>query len=392
VALLCTLVRSLISMPLNALSAAGLEPGPTEGTTAVVRLSGRLDAYSVGPLWNMALAALAARGSVPVVIDAAGVDYCDGAGIALLIDLLRRPRPAGAEVSLRNLHSPFDRLFQQFDPKRFAPRPAPPRSREPLAERVGAVGAQVLREGYERIAFVGEFAAAVARTLTTPLRMRWGDALVIARDVGADAVPIVVLIGFLIGVILAFQTAVALRDFGADIFVANAVALAVLRELGPLMTAIILAGRSGSAFAAEIGTMKVNEEINALITMGLSPVRFLVVPRLLAGFLLCPLLTVIADLLGLMGGAAVMRSFGVPIVTYFQQVQSVATLGDLFGGLAKAFAFGLLVAGVGCMQGLKTGEGAISVGQSTTRAVVGGIILIVAADSVFAVIYNVLDI
>jgi phospholipid/cholesterol/gamma-HCH transport system permease protein len=202
----------------------------------------------------------------------------------------------------------------------------------------------------------------------------------------------VVLIGFLIGVILAFQTAVALREFGADIFVANAVALAVLRELGPLMTAIILAGRSGSAFAAEIGTMKVNEEIDALITMGLSPVRFLVVPRLLAGFLLCPLLTVIADLVGLLGGAVVMRSFGIPVVTYFHQVQSIATQGDLFGGLLKAFAFGLLVAGVGCLHGLKTGEGASSVGQSTTNAVVGGIILVVAADSVFAVVFNILGI
>jgi phospholipid/cholesterol/gamma-HCH transport system permease protein len=379
----------MLSRPLTA---AVLEPGPPEDHAAVLRLSGRLDAYSVGPLWNAALATLATRASVPVIIDAAGVEYCDGAGIALLVDLLRRPRAAGAEVSVRNLHTPFDRLFRQFDPMRFTSQQPPPRAHEPLAERVGEVGADVLREGYQRIAFVGESAAAVAETLANPQRIRWRDALMIAQRVGADAVPIVVLIGFLIGVILAFQTAVALREFGADIFVANAVALAVLRELGPLMTAIILAGRSGSAFAAEIGTMKVNEEIDALITMGLSPVRFLVVPRLLAGFLLCPLLTAIADLVGLLGGAVVMRSFGIPLVTYFHQVQSIATQGDLFGGLLKAFAFGLLVAGVGCLHGLKTGEGASSVGQSTTNAVVGGIILVVAADSVFAVVFNILGI
>ena len=371
---------------------AALEAGPPESDAAVLRLSGRLDAYSVAPLWSAALAALSARASVPVIIDAAGVEYCDGAGVALLVDLLRRPRSAGAAVSLRNLQSPFDRLFRQFDPNGFAPQPPPAREHEPLPERVGEVGAVVLREGYERIAFVGESAAGVAEALAQPHRIRWRDALVIGQRVGADAVPIVVLIGFLIGVILAFQTAVALREFGADIFVANAVALAVLRELGPLMTAIILAGRSGSAFAAEIGTMKVNEEIDALVTMGLSPVRFLVVPRLLAGFLLCPLLTAIADLFGLFGGAVVMRSFGIPIVTYFQQVQSIATQGDLFGGLLKAFAFGLLVAGVGCLQGLKTGEGASAVGQSTTHAVVGGIILVVAADSVFAVVFNILGI
>jgi phospholipid/cholesterol/gamma-HCH transport system permease protein len=158
------------------------------------------------------------------------------------------------------------------------------------------------------------------------------------------------------------------------------------------MTAIILAGRSGSAFAAEIGTMKVNEEIDALITMGLDPVRFLVVPRLLAGFLLCPLLTVLADLIGLLGGALVMRTFDVPAVTYFQQVQSAADVGDLLGGVAKAFVFGLLVAGVGCLHGLKTGQGPSAVGESTTRAVVGGIILIVATDGVFAVLFYVLDI
>jgi phospholipid/cholesterol/gamma-HCH transport system permease protein len=351
-----------------------------------------LDAYSVGPLWKMALDAVAARPSSPVIIDATGVEYCDGAGIGLLVDLLRQPRAESARVVVRDLPSQFERLFQHFDPKDFGPRLAPSRAREGVTERVGEVGAQVLREGYERIAFIGESAAAVVETLADPLRVRWRDALVIAQRVGADAVPIVVLIGFLIGVILAFQTAVALRDFGADIFVANAVALSVLRELGPLMTAIILAGRSGSAFAAEIGTMKVNEEIDALITMGLSPVRFLVVPRLLAGFLLCPLLTALADLFGLLGGAVVMRSLGVPLTTYFHQVQSVATQGDLFGGLIKAFAFGLLVAGVGCLQGLKTGEGASSVGQSTTHAVVGGIILVIAADSVFAVVFNLLGV
>jgi phospholipid/cholesterol/gamma-HCH transport system permease protein len=379
-------------MPPLPATAALLEAGPAEGDAAILLLSGRLDAYSVSSLWNEALAALTVRGAVPVVIDASGVEYCDGAGVALLIDLLRQPRSNGKEVRVRNLRSPFDRLFRQFDPKRFTPQPPPPPVLEPFAERIGEVAALVIHEGRERITFLGEAAAAIARTLTGPQHIRWQDGLLIAQRLGADAVPIVTLIGFLIGVILAFQTAVAIRPFGADIYVANAVALAVLRELGPLMTAIILAGRSGSAFAAEIGTMKVNEEIDALITMGLSPVRFLVAPRMIAAFLLCPLLTVVADLMGLIGGAMVMRAFGIPITTFIHQVQSMATQADLFGGLLKAFAFGLLVAGVGCMYGLKTGEGASSVGQSTTHAVVAGIILVVLVDSVFAVIFNILGI
>ena len=379
-------------MSLPATTAAALEPGPAEGNAVVLRLSGRLDAYSVGPLWNAALAALDSRASAPIIVDTAGVEYCDGAGVALLVNLMRRPRAAGAEVSVRNLRSPFDRLLQQFDPRSFEARGPPPAVHEPLAERVGELGAGILGEGYQRIAFVGESAAAVVETLANPLRIRRYDAVLIAQRLGADALPIVLLIGFLIGVILAFQTAVAIRQFGADLFVADIVALGVLRELGPLMTAIILAGRSGSAFAAEIGTMKVNEEIDALITMGLSPVRFLVVPRLIAGFLLCPLLTAIADLMGLLGGAAVMQTYGIPLVTYFQQVQAMVSEADLFGGIVKAFAFGMLVAWVGCLQGLKTGQGPSAVGLSTTRAVVGSIILLVAADSVFAFVYNVLGI
>jgi phospholipid/cholesterol/gamma-HCH transport system permease protein len=376
----------------HAATVAALEAGPPEGAAAVLRLSGRLDAYSVGPLWKAVLAALAARPALPVIVDAEHVDYCDGAGIALLLDVLRRPRNAGAEVTVRNLPGQFARLFDQYDPKRFTPQPHQPREHVGLTEKVGRVAAHALRDLYERIVFVGESAAALAGTVAHPHRLRWGDALVIAQRVGADAVPIVLLIGFLMGVILAFQSAVAMRQFGAEIYVANLVALSLLRELGPLMTAIILAGRSGSAFAAEIGTMKVNEEVNALITMGLDPVRFLVVPRLLAGFLLCPLLTTLADLIGLLGGALVMGSFGIPLVTYFQQVQSAAHPGDFFGGVAKAFVFGVLVAGVGCLQGLRTGQGPSAVGESTTRAVVGGIILIVATDGVFAFVYNLLDI
>jgi len=376
----------------QAAATAVLEPGPPEGNAAVLRLSGRLDAYSVGPLWASALAYLRSRPSLPVVIDASQVEYCDGAGIALLVELLREPRSAGAQVSVANLPEKYQRLFEQFDPQRFTAKPVAPRERANLTERIGKTGARFLRDAYQRTGFVGESAAALAATLAHPLRLRWPDALAVAQRVGADAVPIVLLVGFLMGVILAFQSAVAMRQFGAEIFVANLVALSLLRELGPLMTAIILAGRSGSAFAAEIGTMKVNEEIDALITMGLDPVRFLVVPRLLAGFLLCPLLTLLADLIGLVGGALVMRTFDVPAVTYFQQVRSAADVGDLFGGVAKAFVFGLLVAGVGCLHGLKTGQGPSAVGESTTRAVVGGIILIVATDGVFAVLFHVLDI
>ena len=186
------------------------------------------------------------------------------------------------------------------------------------------------------------------------------------------------------GLIMAFQAAIPLRQFGAELFVANLIGLSMLRELGPLMTAIILAGRSGSAFAAELGTMKVREEIDALKTMGLDPVRFLVVSRVVAAVFMTPLLTIFADLLGLIGGSVVMLSLGFPLITYFHQVQYAVTYGSLVGGLVKAFVFGILVAGIGCLRGLQTQTGATAVGESTTRAVVSGIILITITDGIFS--------
>jgi phospholipid/cholesterol/gamma-HCH transport system permease protein len=216
--------------------------------------------------------------------------------------------------------------------------------------------------------------------------------LLAAENAGVNALPIVALISFLIGLIMAFQSAIPMSQFGAEIYVADLVALSMLRELGPLMTAIILAGRSGSAFAAELGTMKVNEEIDALTTMGLDPVRFLVVTRVIAAVVMMPLLTLFSNLMGLAGGAIVFLSFDFPLVTYVQEVLSAVKMGDLLSGLAKAFVFGILVAGIGCLRGLQTRTGASAVGLSTTRAVVSGIVLIVLADGVFSVVFYYLGI
>ena len=200
------------------------------------------------------------------------------------------------------------------------------------------------------------------------------------------------LISFLLGVILAFDAAVPMRRFGAELFVADLVGLAIVRELGPLMTAILLAGRSGAAFAAEIGTMKVNEELNALTTMGLDPVRFLVVTRIVAAVLMVPLLSFFADLIGVLAGGITMLSFNIPFVTYVHEVASSVDITDVLAGLIKTPVFAILIAGIGCLRGLQTQTGASAVGISTTRAVVSGIVLLVAVDGIFAVIYYILDI
>jgi phospholipid/cholesterol/gamma-HCH transport system permease protein len=239
----------------------------------------------------------------------------------------------------------------------------------------------------EALAFVGETAAALAYSVRAPRSLRWRDALLAAQRVGADALPIVSLVAFLMGLILAFQAAVAMRQFGAEILVADLVGISLVRELAPLMTAILLAGRSGAAFAAEIGTMRVNEEVDALVTMGLDPVRFLVVPRMLAALAMTPLLTLYANMVGLLGGAAVMVTFEIPLAAYMRETFAFVTLSDFLGGMAKTFVFGAIVAGVGCLRGLQTRAGAEAVGLAATRAVVTSIVLIVVADGIFAIVY-----
>jgi phospholipid/cholesterol/gamma-HCH transport system permease protein len=228
--------------------------------------------------------------------------------------------------------------------------------------------------------------------MRNPRSVRWKDVWYTCEQVGVNAVPIVALISFLLGIILAFQSAVPMRQFGAELFVADLVGLSILRELGPLMTAILLAGRSGAAFAAEIGTMKVNEELNALTTMGLDPVRFLVVTRIIAAVLMVPLLTLFANMVGILGGALTMISFNIPVLTFLREVDSLVDLGDLWAGMAKTPVFAMLIAGIGCLRGLQTQTGASAVGISATRAVVSGIILLVVVDGIYAFIYYLMDI
>jgi phospholipid/cholesterol/gamma-HCH transport system permease protein len=187
-------------------------------------------------------------------------------------------------------------------------------------------------------------------------------------------------------VILAFESAIPMRQFGAEIFVADLLGLSVLRELGPLMAAILLAGRSGAAFAAEIGTMKVNEEVDALTTLGLDPVRFLVVTRVLATLVTMPLLAIFADLIALFGGALALLTFGISLSTYVTEMTTIVRPMDFGIGIAKACVFGVLISGIGCLRGLQTRTGASAVGVSTMRAVVSGIVLIVVADGLFAVL------
>lgn len=305
----------------------------------------------------------------------------------MLVDLQRCPTGQNRTVEIRGLAPEFQSLLDLFNPTEFKEGYHKLPTPEHLPEQIGQAAVDLWKDSKALVAFVGELSAALLAAARSPSKVRWCDALMTAENAGVNALPIVALISFLIGLIMAFQSAIPMRQFGAEIYVADLVGLSMLRELGPLMTAIILAGRSGSAFAAELGTMKVNEEINALTTMGLDPVRFLVVTRVVAAVVTTPLLTLFSNLMGLVGGAVVFVSFDFPVVTYVNQLLAAVTMTDLFGGLAKSFVFGILVAGVGCLRGLQTRSGASAVGLSTTSAVVSGIVLIVVADGIFSVVY-----
>lgn len=357
------------------------------GGALELRLEGRLDSRTAGRAWRQTMSLVAAEPTdARLRVDASGLDYCDGAGLGLLFELKRR----FPHAELRGLAPDTEKLLAQFDPKDFAEPAAHPT--EGFVEYVGRATWLVATDMKAQVAFVGEMLLALVAAVAHPRRVRWRDTFAIADMAGVGAIPIIALIGFLIGLILAFQAAIPLKQFGADIFIADLVSISLVRELGPLMTAIIVAGRSGAAFAAEIGTMRVNEEVNALTTMGLSPVRFLVVPRVLAGLLVLPLLSIFTDLAGLVGGAVVFNSLGFPLVTYVSQISAAVSWVDLAGALFKSLVFGLLVAGIGCLRGLQVTSGASAVGRAATRAVVSGLVLIILTDGVFSVVFYVLGI
>ena len=362
----------------------------SDGGTLTLIMTGRWDSDTTGKWWQRGQQMLTQGKSGRLVIDASGVSYCDGAGVAFLIDLQQLQIRTGGDATIQGLQEEFRRLLDIYGDISIN-RP-PGRRREPLSiiEQVGKAAVELWRDLQALLTFVGELALTLLRAARHPRLVRWKDAWLVAEQSGVDALPIIALIGVLLGLILAFQSAIPMRRFGADIFVADLLGIAMLREMGPLITAIILAGRSGSAFAAELGTMKVREEIDALRTMGLEPVRFLVLPRVIAAVAMIPVLTVFANLFGLMGGAIVMRSLGYPLVTYVNQVLSAVTVGDLMGGLLKSFVYGIVVAAVGCLRGLETKTGASAVGQSTTSAVVSGIVLIAIVDGLFAVVFHAL--
>lgn len=347
---------------------------------AVMRLAGCLDAEGAGALWQQAMAEARRARAPELVIDLAEVSACDMAGAVLLASITKAHQ---GTVSIRNGSEAVDALLQRATAilRKEAPVSAAI-TLDPM--RFIADTAKLVLDG---VRYVGEAAVALVRLPRRSRMLRIRDLLLYADHAGLRALPLVALLGYLMGLILAFQSVIPMRRFGAEIYVANLVAVSLLRELGPLLAALILAGRTASAYAAEIGTMKVNEELDALVTMGLDPMTMLVLPRLIAVMLVMPVLTLMLDLSGLAGMVTVMQGFGFPLVTIARQVQWATTVTDLMGGLFKAMIFGMTVAAIGCRAGLSTGIGPRAVGLAATGAVVGGIVATILLDGLFALLF-----
>ena len=264
---------------------------------------------------------------------------------------------------------------------------------EPFLVQVGKASMDVARQVTGLTTFLGESTIALSRFLVGKAKFRRTDLWLTMQQCGADALPIVSLISFLVGLILAFVGAVQLAMFGAQIYIANLVGIAMAREMGAIMTAIIMAGRTGAAFAAQIGTMQVNEEVDALRTMGISPMEFLVLPRMLALIVMMPLLCLYSDLVGILGGFVVGTGmFDISFTQYMEQTRASLNLTHFSIGVFKSAVFGVVVAIAGCLRGMESGRSASAVGDAATSAVVTSIVLIIVLDGIFAVVTNILGI
>ena len=360
-----------------------------EGLT-IVRLAGRLALKDMRSLMSELLSIPEAGASRRITVDLAGVEYLDSAGALALIELQNRASALSIPVDLLNVSGKNHGLLSLIDREVLQRPPLRPEViRSPIVEKMGELARKQYQDFQEIMSFVGELVTALMYSLAHPRTVRWADVTFYMKRAGADGLPIVALISLLLGLIMAFMSSLQLKQFGANIYVANLVTIAMVRELGPIMTAIIVAGRSGSAYAAEIGTMIVNDEVNALVTMGFDPTRFLAVPKVLATMIVVPILTVYSDFFAILGGLIVgVTGLDLTVFTYIQQTKSSINIFDFVTSLIKAVVFALLISGIGCQRGFQVKGGAEGVGTSTTSAVVSAIFLIILFDSAFAIMLN----
>jgi phospholipid/cholesterol/gamma-HCH transport system permease protein len=327
-----------------------------------------------------------------IVIEASGLAAWDSSIVNFLAGLMQICRARQITLDRSGLPDGLNRLLELA-----AASPDPRQAGVPVAEsflvRTGKDMLASIAQLGSYVEFIGNVALALGAAMLGRARYRHIDLIEVVQGAGANALGIVTLISYLVGIIMAFMGAIQLQQFGASIYVADLVGIAVVREMGAMMTGVIMAGRTGAAFAAQLGSMKVTQEIDALATTGISPVEFLVVPRVVGLVLMMPLLCLYADFVGILGGATVgVGMLGLTLHGYLQQTIAAITLPGLVGGLVKSIVYGVLIAIAGCYQGCRCGQSSSAVGDAATAAVVTAIVMIVVACGIFAVIFNILGI
>lgn len=356
-----------------------------------ISIIGDLDIHTISSFWKELVPLQTRLKPEKFICDAKHIKHCDSAGAILILELQQAQEKIGKKFLLQNVSDELRELLQFLATQKKL-LPAKEKSQMGFIESIGLGVVNVCKDLRDNIVFIGELLSYLFRFLFCPGCIRWQDFWRALEDVGPRALPIVFLIGFLVGVIITFQSAAPFGKFGAQLYIIDLVGLGLVREMGPLMTAILLSGRTASAFAAEIGAMKINQEIDALTTMGIEPVRFLTVPRILASIIMTPLLSMFLIVSGLLGCFAVMSSLGYNLHIFNQELISIIDLSDFVSGLLKTFVFGIIIASIGCLHGIRTNLGASAVGISTTKAVVSSLIMLVVVDGVFAIIYYALGI
>ncbi len=356
-------------------------------TSVNVRCAGAWTAPGIAPV-EQRLTALSFPSASALVIDVSAISALDTAGAWLLHRTLHALEQRGVKVRISGMRPEFDTLLQLIGARAGATEQAAP-VKVGLLESIGQQTWRSLLDFTGMLAFIGESAIVLLRSLAQPRRIRWRPILYNLQTAGFEALPITGLLSFLMGVVIAYQGADQLQRFGANIFIADLVGLAMLRELSPLLTAIIVAGRSGSAYAAQIGTMKISEEIDALRTIGVVPQELLVLPKILALVIALPLLTVYADVAGVLGGMLMANSMlDISYSVFLDRLDDAISLSSFLTGVGKAPVFAAIIALVGCFQGFQVSGSADSVGRQTTVSVVQSIFLVIVADALFSVVFN----
>jgi phospholipid/cholesterol/gamma-HCH transport system permease protein len=333
------------------------------------------------------LQALVVPGAHPLAIDASEITAMDTCGAWLLHRAVRAFQAAGRSAQLRGLRPEFRALVDLIATR--SPAAAPAAAAPGVLASIGANVWQGIVDTVGLLAFVGDAALAAARWAAAPRRIRWRPIFHNVQSAGLEALPITGLLAFLLGLVIAYQGAEQLRRVGANLYIADLVGLAMVRELSPLITAIIVAGRSGSAYTAQIGTMTVTEEIDALRTIGVPPLDILVLPKLIALVLALPLLTVYTDAMGILGGMVMARAqLDVHFGTFVDRLGEAVSLTSYLIGVGKTPVFAAIIATVGCFQGFRVSASAESVGRQTTASVVQAIFLVILADAAFSVTFS----